>query len=160
MSGSNGKLNLAEARRTTPPLQSMSGSIAEGLRMAAVEAITEKDVSDIIRAQVAKAKNGDSTAARFVLEFIGKSSAGSGRQIVMSPAKTTDKVLDAARKILELLASKGPMKPRAIAETLGMPDLDVSKLIEDHKWFDVQRPGVHLTQEGWNEVKSQIKEED
>jgi hypothetical protein len=166
---SNGKFNLAEARRLTPPL---SASIADGLRMAAVEAITEEDVSDIIRAQVAKAKGGDSTAARFVLEFLGKSSTGAGagagagagtgagRPIVMKPAKLAKAEDDTARKILELLATKGPMKPRAIAETLGLPDLAVAKLIEGHKWFDVQRLGVHLTQEGWNEVKSQAKDDE
>lgn len=145
----NGKFSLEEARRMTPPL---SASIADGLRMAAVEAITEDDVSAIIRAQVDKAKAGDSTAARFVLEFLGKSSAGASRPIVMKPAKVAK---DDARRILELLAANGPMKPRAIAEAIGLPDLAVAKLIEGHHWFDPQRMGVHLTQEGWIEVKSQ-----
>lgn len=151
-----GKLDLATARRMTPPL---SASIADGLRMAAIEAITEDDVGQIVRMQVEKAKNGDTAASKFVLEFLGKQSAATQPRIVQPSRKSEAEDSANTRRIVKQLAEKGPLRPRSIAEDLGLADSVVIRLIAASNLFDQQRLGVHLSAEGWATVKERAEDD-
>src|SRR3954467_13717560 len=63
-------LNLKQARQQTPA-QAL-GDWTLSLREAAFDAITEADITAIMKAQVEKAKAGDAKAAQFVLDYFTK----------------------------------------------------------------------------------------
>lgn len=73
MSNAN-SLSLGKARTQTPAPTGI-GAWAEKLRMAAFEGIKESDVTEIVAAQVQKAKEGDPKAIKFVMEMIGSTAA-------------------------------------------------------------------------------------
>lgn len=62
-------LKLADAAELTPPVDEV-GEWATELRKAAFNAVSEQDITDIMRKQLEKAKAGDSAAAKMVLGYL------------------------------------------------------------------------------------------
>jgi hypothetical protein len=138
-------LKLAEARRASPPV---SASVAEGLLAAAVEAIAEADVADIVRAQLAKAKAGDTVAAKFVLGFLGSAaSKPKGPRVVQSPEGETAGKL--RRRVARYLFKNGPTSEADLVELFGTEAADSTTL--DCPWFARCNTGWHLTALGRKE---------
>ena len=160
-------LKLADARHNSPPVNS---DLADGLCATALESISESDVGDMMRAVVSKAKKGDVTACKFVLDFLGKH-AGQPRRVVMADESDTPAALAGSGEtaterniyamrleILARVAEHGPAKTSMIAHDLGLAGADVREAIRGHQWFDCQAAGVHLSDKGWAEARKDGKE--
>ena len=69
MATQNNPLKLSDARRLTPKPEGI-GAYAEQMRLAAMHAIKEDDVTELMASMLKRAKEGDINAAKFVLGFL------------------------------------------------------------------------------------------
>jgi hypothetical protein len=142
-------LRLAEARKETPAVDPVD-AVKRSLVMAVYGQIGEEDVEEIVQTIVEKAKAGDRTAAKMMLDLITKSQGGK-TQVIEKPV-----MVEAGAKQLRLLAAyaidkNGPMPVEALAKLVGMSDSDTAALL-DGCWFLSGPKGLTLTNEGKRQV--------
>lgn len=69
---------IASVRGTVEALATV-GEMQASLRQAIFDAVSENDITEIVKKQVAKAKSGDERAANFVMKF----AAGAGAPVTI-----------------------------------------------------------------------------
>lgn len=169
-----GTLNLADARRLTPPVERL-GERAQAARAAIAEAVSNDDIAEIMRKQVEKAKAGDVGSAKFVLDQVaGKMpsmqvSVGvrgrppakdeyeeqhSPRLVLASPSNDLSKdktVGESRRTIARYLAKNGPTPWQDLAELFLIEKDCEEPVMEGCGWFERCKDGWHLTTTGRKE---------
>lgn len=146
MSSTNGKLDLATARRLTPPVQS---SLAAGLGAAVLAEIGPDDVAEIIRLQVQKAKAGNSAAAKFVLDLVGK--AGKSAPAPMDGRPSPDPTVgELRRRIARYLIKNGATPEPELCELFEI-EPDEAETVLVCEWFDKATAGWHINKQGRKE---------
>ncbi len=132
----NNSLRLADVKRSLPSFEE-SAQCAERLRAAMFEGITEADMKEIVKAQVDKAKGGDSKAAKTVFDmvahsgprvaitsYIGVSKQAAGPSIRALPAAGEGKALAAGDRhairldCAKVLGKEGPCTVEDLADSM------------------------------------------
>lgn len=167
-------IRLDRAREDTPAPEGI-GAWAEQLRQAAFDAVKPDDVTDIVAAQVEKAKEGDSAAAKFVLGYLTGQAAPKVTRVVekikvvekpagqtlpppvrveaAEPAAPPPVAVDspAARQVRRLVAfflkSNGPSLLATIEAVLEVPG-DQLRAVLNCDWFAKDGNGWSLTPAG------------
>lgn len=145
----NGTLKLSEARLQTPAPTALRVQV---LRDAVAEAITIDDITQIIKAQVEKAKAGSIAAAKFVLDLAADTP--DRKKNVQAKFSTTPKTVGEIKKACarEIVAA-GPQFSEDLADFLGISESDVTEALEACDWFSRNERCWSLTAKGRKEYK-------
>ena len=158
-------IRLADLQQSLPGYHEAAQS-ALALRAAMFDAVSADDIAAIMAAQVKRAKEGDSKAAKFITDLLGQGQptvhvhasaptvtplrmVGGGKK---SPSEAEiDKADDTPRReVLTLLSRRGPLSVVEIAKALDYPRETISRAIgcDPNGWFALHAGKYGLTGQG------------
>jgi hypothetical protein len=150
----NGKDRLNGFAHQAPPVPPAE-ALRRSLLYAMFQAVTGDDMGAIVAAQVEKAKAGDLKAAKFIVDMVqagGPAGTAGVSQVTVVGVGQAANPLDALRReIVGILANDGPQSDSDLAEDAGQSVMAVRKAL-DHRWFEKEPDGWHLTAEARAEV--------
>jgi hypothetical protein len=180
MSERNSVLNLAKARRLTPPVDQL-GERAQAARAALVGAVSNEDLAAIMAKQVEKAKAGDVASAKFIIDQVagkqpsvqvslgvrgqqpqddgggrkGSNKKDRGQRIVLKPEdddRSQRTVGETKRLVAKYLAKNGPCTWSELAENFLIEPECEDTIMDGCGWFQRCAEGWHVTVTGRQEV--------
>ena len=157
-------IRLADLKEQMPGYHEAAQS-ALALRAAMFDSVTAEDIAAIMAAQVKRAKEGDSKAAKFITDLLAQgqptvhvhASAPTGPPLRMVGGKKSpseieiDKADDTPRReVLTLLSKRGAMTVVEIAKALDDPRETISRAIgcDPNGWFALHAGKYGLTGQG------------
>jgi hypothetical protein len=135
-------LKLADAKAATPPVQ-IIGKYAAQLREALYDACSEGELVDVMKSQVAKAKAGDTKAAKFVIDYL---TGGAAKQ-AQAPAPGGASVGEIRAMICRYLAHHHLASEIVLANIFGFAG-DEDAVLEGCDLFEEDETGWGLTKRG------------
>lgn len=147
---------LAEVAPPVAPTEALRRS----LRYAMLNGITCEDMAEISKAQVVKAKKGDTKAAAFCrdlaigVEEVRQASPPPKMQqaMVFNNGPTGAGVMsEVRRQLAAAIHAKGPQKTLALVNAVKSSLEVVAAALVDHIWFQQKGGAWHLTVEGLEE---------
>lgn len=157
-------IRLADLQQSLPGYHEAAQS-ALALRAAMFDSVTAEDIAAIMAAQVKRAKEGDSKAAKFITDLLAQgqptvhvhASAPTVTPLRMVGGKKSpseieiDKADDTPRReVLTLLSKRGAMTVVEIAKALDYPRETISRAIgcDPNGWFALVAGKYGLTGQG------------
>ena len=132
-----------------PPVNPVQ-ALKSNLQMTLLEAIKEQDIQEIAGSLAAKAKTGDLKAIQMLFDLVMPKETPTVNVKQIKPDERQTHVI----LIAECIGESGPLKPREIAAEVGLPQTVVSEVL-NHEWFEKDEDGIHLSQIGWNAIRSE-----
>jgi len=149
-------MKIAAMEEAAPPLPAVE-SLRRNLLHAMFQAVREDDIAAIVVKQVEKAKEGDSKAARLLIELVqagAPTAAPTHMQqaiVVTGNDKGIRFMSDARRNMVHLLAATGPLTTVEVAKTMHLMLHDTAGAL-DHDWFVKHHDHWTVTPQGRAEV--------
>lgn len=152
---------VAELEAVAPPVDGVV-ALRRSLLYAMLNEVKDTDMKEIVRAQMDKAKEGDTKAARLIMDMVssGRDSAPTHMQqaiVVNGREKESRKaetpfLSDTREQIVHVLAQQGPLHAAKLASVLHAPLPHVLEALNDHHWFEKEANGWHVSAKGRAEV--------
>lgn len=140
-----------------PPMSAIE-ALRRNLLHAMLNTVSRGDIAEIVEVQVQKAKNGDTKAAKMMIDMIGASqpepNISMRQQVMVAEGAASDWRLETRKVLSCLIAFTGPQTTEDVASRLhlsGEAAMDV--LMCD--WFKQEGGRWHLT----NEARTRVLDE-
>lgn len=136
--------------QAVPPLPPVE-ALRRNLLYAMFGAVTEEDMACVVAKQVEKAKQGDSKAARLLIDMVRGEAPGPSRTqmqqaiVVTGNAKGIQFISDTRRQIVQLISATGPLTTVDVAGKMHLMLNDAAGAL-DHPWFAKREERWHITE--------------
>lgn len=160
MRNSNGRgvKAMLDAAESSPPVPAIE-ALRRNLLYAMFKGVATGDMTEIVAAQVKKAKGGDPKAARLIMDMTRASDGGSTvhmQQAIICGGKDGAMVVlsELRQMLVRIIASQGAQRAEVLAAQLeprGVLRPRVESALE-HEWFEREADGWHITAKARAEV--------
>lgn len=153
--GKRGSVNrIKDMEAAAPPVPPIE-ALRRNLLYAMFQGVTTDNMQAIVAKQVEKALEGDHKAAVFVRDMVqaGASQVGGVQNLTINNIEQQTNIFMAElrRQIVAVLAYRGPMATRVIADELRVMTDRVGEAL-DHEWFEQESDGWHISKQARTEV--------